>query len=414
MKVLWLTNVVVPQIEKISGIKSSVYGGWLDAFCNDLLGQKDIELIICCPINSKKIVKGKKDNFSFYCFTSDQKKQVPQLEEIVLKENPDIIQIFGTEYIHSFNMIKICEKNEMISKVVIYIQGLVSVYHLHYTAFLPNKVINSFTFRDILKMSNIRKSQLKMKQSGFREIYTLSKANHIIGRTDWDKACTYQVNPKANYYNCNESLRDSFYHNRWESDKCEKNSVFMSQCSYPIKGFHILLEALTIVVRFLPQVKVYTTGKNLLKLSVKEKVLLTSYDKYLIQLINKNKLQNHVVFLGFLNEKQMAERFLKSNVFVSASSIENSPNSVGEAMLLGVPTISSDVGGVKNMLIHGIDGYIYQADAPYMLAHYICEIFNDNALAKQFSQNARAHALKTHHRQTNITSLLEIYQTIHQ
>ena len=67
----------------------------------------------------------------------------------------------------------------------------------------------------------------------------------------------------------------------------------------------------------------------------------------------------------------MKERFLKSNVFVSPSTIENSPNSLGEAMLLGIPCISSDVGGVKNLLKHEEEGYVYQTDAPYMLAYYV-------------------------------------------
>ena len=117
-------------------------------------------------------------------------------------------------------------------------------------------------------------------------------------------------------------------------------------------------------------------------------------------------------FLGFLSEEKMAERFLKSNVFVSPSSIENSPNSVGEAMLLGVPTVSSDVGGVKNMLTHGKDGFIYPADEPYMIEYYVSKIFESSDLAKEISKSAKEHAEYTHNRFLNGKTLMEIYNNI--
>ena len=108
----------------------------------------------------------------------------------------------------------------------------------------------------------------------------------------------------------------------------------------------------------------------------------------------------------------MCDRFLKSHVFVSPSSIENSPNSVGEAMLLGVPVVSSDVGGVKNLLTHGEEGFVYPYDEPYMIAHYVCHLFGDDALAQTLSEHARAHAAHTHNREENLQKMLEIYREI--
>ena len=54
-------------------------------------------------------------------------------------------------------------------------------------------------------------------------------------------------------------------------------------------------------------------------------------------------------FEGFLSAEKMKRLLLESNVFVCPSSIENSPNSLGEAMLLGVPCVASDVGGIADM-----------------------------------------------------------------
>lgn len=54
----------------------------------------------------------------------------------------------------------------------------------------------------------------------------------------------------------------------------------------------------------------------------------------------------------------------------------------------------------------------YQTDASYMLAHYVCEIFENEDLALKFSKNAREHALKTHDRDENTRRLIEIYRDV--
>ena len=81
-------------------------------------------------------------------------------------------------------------------------------------------------------------------------------------------------------------------------------------------------------------------------------------------------------------------------------------------MILGTPTISSDVGGIKNMLTHNVDGFIYQHDAPYMLAYYICNIFSNDELAVKHSANAREHAMKTHDKLHNVATMKCIYEDI--
>ena len=167
-----------------------------------------------------------------------------------------------------------------------------------------------------------------------------------------------------------------------------------------------------LILKRYPDTKIYTTGKDLINLSFKDKLKLGSYQKYLRKLIRKNGLENKIKFLGMLNEEKMTQAYLNSNCFVSCSSIENSPNSVGEAMLLGVPTVASDVGGVKNMLIHDIEGYVYPFDEEYMLAYYICKVFEDKE-CKDVFENAIKHAETTHNKEKNLNDLLNIYSSIY-
>ena len=58
------------------------------------------------------------------------------------------------------------------------------------------------------------------------------------------------------------------------------------------------------------------------------------------------------------------------------------------------------------------DGFLYQFDAPYMLAYYIKKIFNDDEMARKFSHNSRQHALSTHSVETNTNTLWNTYNKI--
>ena len=411
MKILWITNVALPDVSKDLDTQPPPFGGWLTGYLNEIL-KKDIHLVSVFPYG--KNVQGNFENITYYGFKakSEKKELLEYFVNIIDKEKPDVIHIFGTEFLHSNLMVKASKKLSMLQNTVVSIQGLVSLCAKHYFAFLPRRVINGFTLKEILKRNNIKNSALKFKKQGVSEVETLKEVKNVIGRTDWDEAAVKQINPNINYHFCNESLRDGFYNKEWSLENCEKHSVFVSQSSYPLKGFHLMLEGFKEIVKKYPDAKLYTTGKNPLTLKGKDKLKQSFYSKYLGKLIKKYKLEDNVEFLGFLSEEKMVERMLKSHVFVSPSSIENSPNSVGEAMILGVPTVSSDVGGVKNMLTHGQEGFIYPADEPYMLEYYVSKIFEDSDLAYKFSKNAKEHAEHTHNRSLNGKTLMEIYNKI--
>lgn len=411
MKVLWITNVALPNVCKDLNVQVSPFGGWLTGYLNEILNNVTC-LVSVFPFG--KTVKGSSGNITYYGFKSkgNKKELLNYFADILDKEKPDVIHIFGTEFLHSNLMVKASKKLSMLQNTVVSIQGLVSLCAKHYFAFLPRRVINGFTLKEILKRNNIKNSALKFKKQGVSEVETLKEVKNVIGRTDWDEAAVKQINPNINYHFCNESLRDGFYNKEWSLENCEKHSVFVSQSSYPLKGFHLMLEGFKEIVKKYPDAKLYTTGKNPLTLKGKDKLKQSFYSKYLGKLIKKYKLEDNVEFLGFLSEEKMVERMLKSHVFVSPSSIENSPNSVGEAMILGVPTVSSDVGGVKNMLTHREDGFIYPADEPYMIEYYVSKIFESSDLANKISKSSKEHAEHTHNRVLNGKTLMEIYNSI--
>jgi glycosyltransferase involved in cell wall biosynthesis len=418
MNILWLVNVQLPEASLLMNEKPKPFGGWLIKTSQILAEQEEINLFIAFPKNGiKNFIKLNGNKIIYYAF-----KPVKDGNRVMIKNNhiftniinqvkPDIVHIHGTEFPHTLSMINVCNKLKI--KTVISIQGLVSVYEKHMYANLPFRVIYGFTLRNLLKKDNVVGLRKLFKKRGKYEIESIKKVRHIIGRTTWDKANVLRINPNAKYYFCNETLREDFYNHKWNINNCEKYSIFLSQGHYPIKGLHYVLEAMPAILKRFPKAKLYVGGKNITKSdTLKDKLLMTYYGKYIKKMIHNLKLEGKVIFTGPLNEKEMCQQYLKSHVFVCPSSIENSPNSLGEAMILGVPSVASYVGGIPDMLENGKEGFLYQSDAPYMLAYYVCKIFENDDLAIKFSDNARRKAMVTHDIETNTNRLIEIYRNI--
>lgn len=419
MKVLWICNVPIPEAKEVMGDETQVRVSWLVGISEAL--RKKVDLYIAYTSFERTEIATEKGSEVTFIAVPRSKKAVnqfdEQLEEQMIKVyemvQPDAIHVFGTEFPHTLSVINASRKSGRNASTVVSIQGLVSIYAGHYTANIPEWVQHFYTVRDLIRHCNIRGAAKEFAARGKYEIEALEKVEHVIGRTDWDEACAKMFNPDVAYHFNNEILRDSFYENEWQYDSCEKYRIFMSQGGVPYKGFHYMIEALAVLKRQYPTVSLYITERDFVNpRGIKEKLRLNSYQYYLKKLINRYGLQENIHFLGTLDEKQMCEQYLKANVFVLPSAIENSPNSLGEAMMLGTPTVVSDVGGVKNMIDHEKEGYVYQHDASYMIAYYAGRFFEMGAEAKKITDQARRHASQIFDIEKNIGDLVAIYEKI--
>ena len=412
MRVLWLCNIILPEVARALNEPVIPYGGWLSSLLTNL--KQRIELIVCFPYTGEEPpVYGAIDGINYYGYAASA-DSTGTFTAIIQNYKPDLIHIWGTEYKHTLDMVNAAEQLGMSDRIVIHIQGLVSIYgRYHYYCGLPPKICKYGSVSEWKNRNTIEDQKKEFEKNGKYEIEALRKVHHVIGRTDWDEACTKQINPKIIYHLCNESLRDSFYRHHWNISECRKHSIFVSQSNYPIKGFHLMLDAMPMILERFPDTKLFTTGYKPKKPENWRQILRQqSYPKYILEQLDRYHLHENVCFLGFLDEKEMCEQYLRSNVFVSPSSIENSSNSVGEAMLLGLPVVASDVGGIKNLMEHNREGYIYQQDAPYMLAYYVCKMFEDDEKATELGRNAHKHAAAIYNRENNSETLMKIYSSI--
>ena len=264
----------------------------------------------------------------------------------------------------------------------------------------------------ILKQDSIFEQYKKFVKRGANEVEALKRTEHVTGRTKWDKQSVKEVST-AKYHFMNETLRNSFYEGNWEMEKCEKHSIFMSQGDYPLKGLHFVLQAMPQIVEKFPDTRLYIAGNNLTKSdSLKDIIKISGYGKYLKKLICKNNLQDKVHFLGRLSAGEMKERFLQSNLYICASVLENSPNSLGEAMLLGVPCIASETGGIPSVFEKDVDGLLFEPGNVEDLAEKIVYLFSGPDKMCEYAVHAKEHAKVTHNPDENYRRLLEIYREI--
>lgn len=419
MRILWLCNIILPSVAGMLNLKPSNKEGWLSGICDAVKQKKDFELGVCFPVPREfdgffEMI----DGISYYGFwedTAHPEKYDEGLEksllDIVEDFKPDVVHIFGTEYPHTLAMCRIMKEHR--NRVLVGIQGILEIYKDHYFDGLPQRVIDRVTFRDFLKKDSLKKQQEKYALRAKNEVEAVKLAGNFTGRTPFDKNFVSKTNPEARYFFMNETLRKEFYEGCWSKNRVQKHSIFLSQGNYPIKGLHTMLEAVNLLKKKYDDIQVYVAGDVITAhKSLKEKIKISSYGKYILELIRKYSLESNVVFTGGLDAKGIKEKLLSCSVFVCPSSIENSPNSLGEAMILGTPCVCSNVGGVPGIFNSGKDGLMFENTDFKGLSDCVENIWSNDVLADEYSKNASEHARITHDPGTNYQRLLDIYGEI--
>lgn len=415
MKILWIVNTIFPYPSEFLGIEKNVFGGWLNGLLESLKTCKEVKLAIATVYSGKKMLKIFHEDITYYLIPGAPAiKYNKKLEHYWKKINdeflPELVHIHGTEFAHGLAFQRALPN----VKTIVSIQGLVSkCADIYYAGIGKIEILKNITFRDILKNDNIFQARKKFLKRGENEKESISRAYAILGRTIWDYAFCKKINSNLIYFKNNETLRKSFYNAKWDIEKIEKHSIFVTQGAYPLKGIHYAIRAISILKKEYPTIKLYIAGQNIIKNdTLIAKIKLSGYGKYIRKLIKKLNVVENVKFIGILDEQQILDRMLKSNIFLLPSALENSSNSLGEAMLLGMPCIASNTGGTMDILVHKKEGILYPYGEYEVLAYYISEYFKNNSFITDMGQNARKKALVRHSGEINSEEILKIYNKV--
>jgi glycosyltransferase involved in cell wall biosynthesis len=311
---------------------------------------------------------------------------------------PDVIHVFGTE-----TMLGEITKHTKVP-VVIHLQGIINpcLNAWFFSGFKWISLLKSLNPVFLAKGVGLFHDYFRFKKMGQRELEIFRTCSNFIGRTHWDKSITKLYAPSANYYHCDEIIRNGFYKAKWEIPKNDK-LVFTSTINANIyKGLDLILKTAILLkqnTNFDFEWNVYGILPD------------SEYAKLIKNLIGENFNDNNVILKGITLEEELLQGLLRSNLFVHTSYIDNSPNSVCEAQLIGLPVISTNVGGVSTLIQDGIDGFLVPSNEPHILACRIIELINNPNKLMVISSNAILVAHKRHNKSKIKESLLSIYKT---
>ena len=415
MKILWFTNNAC-SASKIYSPKS-FQGGWLASLENQLNKNPDVKLFISFyhnkptvpfdynnsryyPVLKEKKLKCKIIERVFNRFNNNIELEINRLVDVVKEVNPDIIHIHGTE--ENFGLIQ----KLVAQPVVISMQGIINPICEKFFSGMPRAVVKKY---EPLRLKFSFHSQLyrykRFMAMAKNELEILNISKSIIGRTDWDRRVTSVLSPNRKYYHNDELLRDTIYKNNWNSD-CYLSNEFkiITITGSPLfKGFETIIKTAGILQK-LQEIKFEW---NIVGLSEDDPGV-----KMMVSWMNVNLKDVNIYFLGKIPPEKFIPLMQNSNVYCQASHIENSPNSLCEAMYIGMPVVATFAGGTESMLENNKEGLLVQDGDPYSMAGAIMELKNNPEKAKQLAHNARQRALLRHDPDKVVRELLTIYKDI--
>ena len=408
MRVLWF-EVTVPSAYVSGGVP---IGGWQDSLERIVRTIPDTELIIAFV--SEKYSEVKEINGVVYVPIYTQwsffekairnywdvyvEKMLPEACSIINKYIPDLIQVFGTEWpfgqIAAFTEIP----------VVIHIMGAIVPYNN--AAFPPG-----YSFMDVLwqywwsprKLLELWRDKRNRKNWEQWERRTWKCVKNYMGRTQWDCSLSRVMHPGRRYFHVDEALRPLFItgNKQWHLKGSSKIRLISTGCSTFWKGPDMMLKVACILTKLGVDFEWNVVGSMNLSL------------KQLVENKEGVRFENcHINLLGFKDSEELTDLLCSSTLYVHTAYIENSPNSICEAQCLGVPIISTNVGGISTLVRDGIDGILVPANDPWQMADAIVQLGTNKERMEIMSRNSFALARDRHDDERIKRQLLDAYDAI--
>ncbi len=166
------------------------------------------------------------------------------------------------------------------------------------------------------------------------------------------------------------SFRDRFQNTN------EKKNIIISMIArlHPVKDHPTFISAAAHVAKKFPHVEFWIVGSG------QERDNLVSLTKSL-------GIGEKVKFLE--TREDVYEIMENSDIIVLTSVYEGMPNALLEAMAFGKPIVATSVGGIKEMVLDGVNGYLVPPRDPALLAEKLGLLIRDPELVKKFGEAAR-------------------------
>ena len=392
MKVLWVTNGIMPIMLQAIGKSAGIGGGWLDEPARLLAEDPEVELAIISPWAGKEILHKSLPGMEYYLvpetymdrMKNPGKKHRAYCKELLEKIDPDVIHMHGSEFAGPLSFVEQSNKPKLSS-----IQGLISKINADYFygGIKMPSWIGCFMPWNIRRYLPMKLQYARNTWRAKSEIRQMQKMDAVVGCTRWDYTYSKMMNPNLGYYKVDYAIRKEFSQDCWDLEKCDRHTIMVSSMAVPLKGMHKAIEALALLRRKYPDAKLRVVGYNVW--ATKRKI---GYPYYVYKKARKLGVLDAIEVLGPQDVYGMINTLKSSHTFVLSSYIENGPNSMMEAMYLGVPCVCSYVGGAMQFAQEGKEALFYRFEESEILAYEIDRIWQSDELALNLSKNAAERA----------------------
>ena len=402
LKILWFSPL--PGFVR----KGNAYGGggWISSLATVLSSRLDVELAIAYPLRSNAggdetesdgIVRIPlpKPNVGFgrlgrfFALERQDRVLLETARKTVREFRPDVVQVFGLESV--FGLLA----GDVDAPLTLHLQGLLGPC---LNAWVPPGC--RMWDYVVAQGWNPMQMALRLRSLAFnrhmarRERRILKRLRFVLGRTEWDRQYCSLFAPQARYFQCGEILRPEFYGEKsWTPPSSPSIVSILSTPLY--KGHDMILKT----ARALQE-----SGCEPLEWSVFGVGNLRFAERKTG--IRANDV--NVRAKGIATAAQLRDALLSCSAYVHPSYIDNSPNSVCEAQILGVPVVATNVGGIPSLFPPEQKSRLVPANDPFSMAFRIRE-----ALAAPESFTADRDACRARHDPAAVSEkLMEIYRNI--
>jgi len=407
VRILWFTNTLFPGHTGSPAGSLCGSGGWMVALLEKLIGHTNWQIAIVTASSVKRAVRHSVQGVDYFIVPYSkvggkfaQTRALRCCAAIVREWQPDLVHIHGTERFYGL----LTARKLIQTPTVISIQGLLSSYSewFHY--------FGNRTVGDIVQMHRwmepfVLRGPLwglhKYRQDAATEKEIIRGNFNFLGRTLWDGAHVMAINPLSTYYTVGEVLRQPFWDSQWKLEKCQRHRVIFTHAGHPRKGPEVLFDTIPLLKPDYPGIQVCIAG------NVSHR---SGYGRFIRRRLRS--LGGNVVELGALNAKEIATELVRSHIFVSPSFIDNSPNALCEAQLVGMPVISTYTGGVPSLVEDGKTGLFFPTGDSPTLAAKLREVFENDDFARQLGSQARETTQQRHAPDRVVSALIQAYEDV--
>lgn len=409
MKVLWLTDKGVTLNNE-----KNIGSGWIPSLEN-VFHVNNINLRIVFYSVKNKFKKHNINNNIYYevpVYKRNNKiiryfrrlfniieneKLVKKYLNIIISDfKPDVIHIWGSENV--FGIIT------HISNIphILHIQGNLTIYyHKLYTAFSKKQLHSIANINDLLKKHSFIFFDSVFRKRAERERKILNSCKNFYGRTDWDRRISRIFAPNSKYFFCDEILRPEFYDIEWKNPNNQTFTLISIFRDNIYKGLESIYQTTNILLKHKSNFLWKVIGVNTHSISTR---LSEKYSKPNVKL--------PINLLGNKDPNQLIVELISSNLMVHPSHIDNSPNSICESMIIGLPVLTTSVGGIPSLIIDKNNGFLVQDGDPWAMAGAILEIIDNFNDAIKIGIKAKEDALIRHNKRKVFHQVIEGYEKI--